>query len=442
MSNVWELLSRFEFIGRLVNADLGGVSLYYVYIALLFAGFWPGLIYLLVKNRRELLPKLFPGPCLLLALGLAAFFFLFGGNNNIYSAPSYEVQNLADAAAAVGAGELAPVVRQTRIVPLIFGAVLYFSNLQVLKVLLWGLLGLFYSVWALILSDVFGFSNKLVVPLLCLAAVAHVKTFYFFSAYAIFALCFSALFLYSLLAIVKKPPEEVSFLRLSQPVYLILLASLFRQESVVLFLVYFTGMAFAGKALFKKALLSLLAGAVLYLPFLYRDWTHEENQVLSYSWNQELVEQVYSAPPGAQDFSGVAAADGLLLNAATNIKNGSRGGMGRQEFVDAVRLAYFAPQPSLRNVWYNLKYRSGLFLLLTAAWLAVLLAGLLNLRYLRGELKYLAVLAAYICSLFLIYHLANMAVMIGLSYNYLVPAYLAFCLIVARSVYRGRAGAV
>jgi len=79
--------------------------------------------------------------------------------------------------------------------------------------------------------------------------------------------------------------------------------------------------------------------------------------------------------------------------------------MDKQAFIDAVRTTYFMPQPSIRNIWYNLKYRSALFMWLTMAWFAVFLVSLLHLRYLRGELKYLTILAAYIWCLFLIYHL-------------------------------------
>ena len=102
------------------------------------------------------------------------------------------------------------------------------------------------------------------------------------------------------------------------------------------------------------------------------------------------------------------------------------------------RTAYFTPQPSVTNIWYNLKYRSSLFLWATALWCAFFLAALLNFRRLGSDRKFLAVLAAYIWSIFLIYHLANLAILIGLSYNYLLPAYLAFSLLVIRS-FRNRA---
>lgn len=443
MSDIWEFLSWFKFIGKLADRSVGGVSLHYFYITALFAGFWLYLIYSAVKYFRAAPAKISLKPYAYLALTIAVFFFLSGDNNDLHLAFTYEVQNLMDASAAVSAKDLSLLAGQTRIVPLIFAAVLYFSNLQALNLVLCVFMGLFYAVWGRILGEVFGFKTRIAFPLTLLAVILQKITHYFFSAYAIFALFFSALFLYRLLALVKDAEKDHSFFRLSQPVYLILLASMFRQESVVLFLVYFAGIAFLKRAAFKKAAVCLLAGAVLYLPFLYRDWIHEENQTLKYHWDQEMVGQIYDSASWKSTAPEVYRQNYLLMNVADAIKRGPQyPGMSRQEFMDSVRTAYFMPQPSVLNIWYNLKYRSRLFMLLTAGWFAVFVISLARLRRLREELRYLSVLSAYIWSLFLIYHLAALAISIGLSYNYLLPAYIAFCLLVGRNIHAGKAGAL
>jgi len=441
MPSVWEFLGRFEFIGNLVNLSVGGISFYYLYSAAIFTGFWVYLVHYLIKVRGAAFKKIFSGPYIYVTLATAAFFFLFGEPNDLRLTYTYEARSFADAAAAVGAKNIAPLLRQDRIAGLIFAVVLYFSNLQVLNLVLCVFLGLFYALWEAILETALGFRRAVALPLVLLAVLLHQKTYYFFSAYSIFALFFSALFLYRLLLLVKDPEKDRSLFRLSQPVFLILLAALFRQESVVLFPVYFTGILFAGRAVFRKALICLFAGAVLYLPFLYHDWTREENQVFSYEWDQAAVERIYDSPArGGAD--GADMKNSMLINVAMALKNGGRfAHMDRQEFLDSVRAVYFMPHPSVMNIWYNLKYRSPLFTLLTAGWLACFLVCLARLRRLREELKYLAVLSAYIWSLFLIYHLAAMSISIGLSYNYLLPAYIAFCLVAGRDFYSGKAGA-
>lgn len=442
MPGIWEILSRFEFIGKLVNLNVAGVSLYCLYITAIFSGFWVYLFYIFIKGRGAALKRIFSEPFIYVALAAAAFFFLFGHPNDLHLAYSYEAQSLADAAAAAGTSNFSLLLRQDRIAALIFTVILYFSGQQALNLVLCLFLGLFYAAWELILEEVLGFRRAVALPLMLLAVLLHQKMYYMFSAYSIFALFFSALFLHRLLLIVKDPEKYRSIFYLSQPVYLILLAALFRQESVVLFPVYFTGILFTGKAVLKKALLCLLAGAVLYLPFLYKDWTHEANQVFSNKWDQNLVEQVYSGPSDVRAFTEAHREHFLLLNAASNIKNGSHGHMDKQSFVDAVRLTYFTPQPSFRNIRYNLKYRSPLFTLLTAVWFVIFLISLARLRRLRKELKYLSVLSVYIWSIFLIYHLASLSIAIGLSYNYLFPAYIAFCLAAGRDVYSRKTGAV
>lgn len=437
MTNIWDFFGWFQFIGKLMDLNVGaGMSLYFFYSASLFLSFWLLLAFALIKKRREILPSLLSKPSLYLTLGLTLFFFF--SSNDLYSTYTYEVQNLSDALAAVRTNDLSLLLRQTRVVPLFFGAVLYFSNLQVLNLVLSFFLALFYAVWERTLGAVLGARTALSVPLALLAAPLNKEMYYFFSAYSIFALLFSALFVYSWLAVLRDSEKDQPFTRLALPVYLLLLASLFRQESVVLFAVYLTGMLFLGRTSARKAAVCLLAGAFLYLPFLYTDWTHEENQRLSPHWDQQLVELTYDSstawlPPG------VHMRNSLLCNVATNIKQGRRfEGMSKPAFIEEVRTAYFTPQPSVTNIWYNLKYRSSLFLVATALWCAFFLAALLNFRRLGSDRKFLAVLAAYIWSIFLIYHLANLAILIGLSYNYLLPAYFAFSMLVVRS-FRNRA---
>ncbi len=440
MLSIWKFLSYFEVIGKFADFTIGGASLYYIYTVTLFTGFWAYLVFLLAKNRRELFPGIFLKPSIYLTLALAFYFFYFG-DNNLYATYTYEVQNLADAFAAVDANSLALMARQTRVVPLIFGAALYLFNLRALIFILCLFLALFYAVWERIFEEVFNVKTATAVIFTIVAAIANKKAHYFFSAYSIFALFFSALFLYRLLLLARDAEKDISLSRLAQPVYLILMASLFRQESVVLFFVYFTGLLFFKKTAAKKAAACLLAGAILYLPFLYRDWTHEENQLLRQNWDQAFAGRFYD---GGRDGvpAGTQGGNSLLFNVSCTIKYGSQYQyLDRQSFIDAVKTTYLTQQPSLMNVWYNLKYRSALFLRLTGAWLAVFILSLLTLGRLRSDIKYLAVLSAYIWSIFLIYHLANLAISIGLSYDYLVPAYLAFCLPVFKYFYSRAKGA-
>lgn len=434
MSNIWKFLSCFEFIGKAADLTIGGASLYYIYTAALFAGFCAYMVFLLVKSRRELFPGIFLKPTLYLAAALA-FFFYYSGSNNLYSAYTYEVQNLADAFAAVDAGNLSLLLRQTRVVPLIFAAALYLFNLKGLIFILCLVLGLFYAVWERILEEVFGAKPIIAVLLALTAAALNKQAYYFFSAYSIFALFFSALFLYRLLLLLKDEEKDPSLFRLAQPVFLILMAALFRQESVALFPVYFTGLLFLKKSAAKKAAACLLAGAVLYLPFLYRDWTHEENQLLRQNWDQAFAERFYDGG-GTRLSPEEQMRNSLLFNVICTLKSGSRyKDMDRQEFLDAARTTYLTQQPSALNVWHNLKYRSALFLRLSAGWLALFAASLFLAGRLRSRVKYLAALSAYIWFLFLIYHLASLAISIELSYNYLIPAYLAYGLVVFKGLY-------
>jgi len=156
-----------------------------------------------------------------------------------------------------------------------------------------------------------------------------------------------------------------------------------------------------------------------------------------------MVEEIYDWSSWTENPPEAYLKNHILMNVALTVKNGGRfAHMSKQEFTDSVRSAYFMPQPSVMNIWYNLKCRSLLFAWFTAAWFAVFVLSLVCLRRLRKDLKYLSVLSAYIWSIFLIYHLASLAISIGLSYNYLLPAYIAFCLVAWRAGYPGKAGAV
>ncbi|HCC49263.1 MAG TPA: hypothetical protein DEQ38_14275 [Elusimicrobia bacterium] len=435
MPDIWKFFSGFEFLGGLLQVTVGGISLYSLYGALLFWGFWGCLIYSLAARPKEALSKLFQGPTAWLALAVAAAFF-FLNNNDLGSAYTYEVQNLAGALTAADAGDLSPLLRQDRVMPLFFGVILYFSGLQALTAVLCLFIGLFYALWERILREVFGFRQGLTVLLALLTALLQLKLRYFFSAYFIFALFFSALFLYNLLRLLKDGAKEQSFFRLAQPVGLILLASLFRQESVTLFPVYFTGLLFLDRASFKKGAVLLAAGCVLYLPFLYRDWTREESQFMSREWDQGVAELFYDSAPRAIPRE-LFSTHQHLASAAFTIRHGRLfGSLDRQEFVDAVKTVNETPAPSLANVWYNLKYRSTPFLLFTAAWFAFFLAALRGRRRLGRAGGCLAALAVYILSLFFIFHLSSLATEIWVSYCHLLPAYLAFCLLAAKTLYK------
>lgn len=439
MPDIWKFFSGFEFLSGLLRVTVGGIPFYSLYIALLFWGFWGWLAYSLAARPKEALAKLFPGPTAWLSLAVAAAFF-FLNNNDLGSAYTYEVLNLSEALAAAGSGDLLPLLRQDRIVPQIFGVILYFSGPRTLTAVLCLFIGLFYALWERILREVFGLRRGLTVPLALLTALLQLKLRYFFSAYFIFALFFSALFLYKLLRLLKDGAQEQSFFRLAQPVGLILLASLFRQESVTLFPVYFTGLFFLGKASFKKGALLLAAGSVLYLPFLYRDWTREESQFMSRRWDQGVAELFYDAGPRAIPRE-LFSTHQHLASAAFTIRHGRLfRNLSRPEFVAAVKTVNETPAPSLANVWYNLKYRSTPFLLFTAGWFAFFLAALRGRRRLGRAAGCLAALSVYILSLFFIFHLSSLATEIWVSYCHLLPAYLAFCLLTAKTLYK-KAGA-
>lgn len=437
MEQVWAIFGKFEFLGRLMGATVGGVTFYSAYIHLLFAGFWAWLAWTAASRPRRL-AEIFRTPAPWVALAAGALFWLLSPHD-LNHAYTYEIKNLSDASAAAANGGIAALLRQDRVVPLFFAVILKASNLEILTGLLCLFIGLFYAVWERILSDL-GFGRWASAALALLAAWLQVSVRYLFSAYFIFALFFSALFLRQALLLVKGREKDWPLAELAKPLALILLAALFRQESLVLFGVYAAALLFLSRPAAKKGALALAAAGVLYLPFLWHDWTREEHQVLRPRWVQEHVDLLYDTP-GGQIPRELFYENQLLANAAYTIRRGPMDKrLSRQEFSDAVKEVLFIPQPSFRNVWPNLKYRSGPFLAATFGWACFLIAALALRRRLAAELAPLSVLAAYILGFFLLFHSANLSIEIWVSHCHLLVAYLVFCAVVARRLYTAEAG--
>lgn len=432
MQLVWKFFAQFEFIGRLMELPVGGLTVYSVYIHALFAGFWAWLLWRAASAPRAAAAVFrTPAPWVALAAG-AAFYFL--SPTDLSDAYTYEVRNLADAAAAVSGGGVLRLLAQDRVVPIFFALALKLAGHKFLIAALCLFTGLFYAVWERILSDL-GFRPAASAALALLTAWLQLTERYLFSAYFIFALLFSALFLREALRLARTGGGGRSFAELARPLPLILLAALFRQESLALFPVYAAALAAAGRPALKKGLAALAAAGVLYLPFVWHDWTHEEHQVTSPRWVQEDADLIYDASGGAA-IGRLFYTNQLLANAAYTIRRGPLGRrMGRQEFSDAVKKVLFIPQPSLRNVWPNLKYRSPIFLAATLVWAAFAAAALLLRRRLGGDAPALAVLAVYILGVFFLFHTASLYIEIWVSHCHLIAAYAAFCALAARRLF-------
>lgn len=304
------------------------------------------------------------------------------------------------------------------IMPLFFAAVLKLGGLTAVKTVIFLLLAVHFLLWKLVLEDVFKAGTLLSAAVIFLCAGFCMACFPDIVSYMSFGYVLSSLAAY--LALKHCAETAGSGIYYLLPA-IALLAIVFRQECVVLLPFLFLFLLFSGAV--KKRIWPLLLACVLALPMLYSLW-QDETGMNAEPFDRALVAACAASGRPMQECytPGISANRSYMLN--TLMLLSGLDNVRKEEIVDLAEETYNAPNPSLRNVYYNLAYRELWLKLVTGAAFACLLLGVFFLKPLRRRLGLLACLTALY---FAIFYLQKYSVGdFQRFYFYLFPFYCCF----------------
>lgn len=304
------------------------------------------------------------------------------------------------------------------IMPFFFAAVLKLGGLAAVKTVVFLLLAVHFLLWKLVLEDVFKAGALLSAAVISLCAAFCMACFPDIVSYMSFGYVLSSLAAYLALKHYAGAAGDKVYYLLPA---IALLALVFRQECVVLLPFIFLFLLFSGAV--KKRVWPLLLACVLALPMLYSLW-QDETGMNAEPFDRPLVAACSSSGRPVQECytAGMTANRSYMLNTLmllSKLRN-----VRKEELVDLAEETYDAPNPSLKNAYYNLEYRELWLRLLTGAAFACLLLGAFFLKPLRRQLGLLACLTALY---FAIFYLQKYSVGdFQRFYFYLFPLYCCF----------------
>ena len=309
------------------------------------------------------------------------------------------------------------------IMPFIFGLTLKLGNLTLLKTVVFLLLSAHFLLWKLILEDVLKAGAVVSSLVVFSCAVFCMYCFPDIITYMSFGYALSSLAIY--LALKHAPGLDGDKVYYLLP-FTALLAVTFRQECVVLFPFILIFLWLDGAA--KKRILPLLLAFILALPVVYSLW-RDELGMNAEPFDRKLVSECYASgrPVGECHSPGLSANRSYMLNTLSLL---SRLHVPGDRIIDLAEETYRAPNPSLKNAYYNLRYRELWLGIITGAAFISMVLGIIFLKFRRRPLVLLASITGLYFSIF---YLQKYSVgEFERFYFYLFPLYFCFITVLLR----------
>lgn len=388
---------------------------YPAYIIIVFLVLTAGLLFCLIRSgfknfRKDSIPGL--APDFIFVAGL--FLFIWWRHESFIMFTDERIW-LQQALEYVRTGQSRLVLSES-IMPFFFGVVLKCGNPAILKAVIFLFLAAHFLLWKLILQDVLKAGAVLSAVAVFLCAVFCLSCLPGIVSYMSFGYLLSSAAAYLALKYLLKRSDG-NILNLLP--FIALLAVIFRQECVILFPLVFLHVLFSGAG--KTRLLPALLAVVLALPVFYSSW-RDELRMNTETFDRNLVSGCYYSGMHNCYTPGISANKSYMLNTLESLSKLED--IQGEKIIDLAQELYSAPNPSLKNAYYNLKFRKRWLGIITGSAFISMLLGIVFLKSLRQPLTFLACMTVFYFALF--YAQKYSVGCFERFYFYLFPLYCCF----------------